>query len=72
MEEDVDESAIVDDAVHVVGDNESSTDDDLDMFEEVAQQDESKDKYESADEDDESIVDPDEEPVEDRRPRMLR
>ena len=72
LEEYVDENAMVDDAVHVVGDDESSTDDNLDIPEEVAQQDESKDEYESANEDDKPIVDPDEDPVEDRRPRMLR
>ena len=42
------------------------------MFEEVAQQDKSKDEYESANEDDKPIVNPDEDPVEDRKPRMVR
>ena len=56
MDEDVDEDAIVNNAVHVVRDDESSTDDNLDMLEDVAEQVESEDEYESADEDDEPIA----------------
>ena len=56
-----DEYGNVDDAIHLVGDDESSTDDDI----ELAQQHASKDEYDSVveDEDDESITDADDESI---------
>ena len=74
LEEDVGEDAHVDEGVHIVRDDESITDDNLDMFGQGAQQDESEDEstYESADEYNKPIVDPVEDPVEDRRPPMVR
>ena len=72
LDEDINEDALVDGGVHIVRDDESITDDNLDMFGQAAQQDESEDEYESADEYDEPIVNPVEDPVEDRRPPMVR
>ena len=76
--EDADEYGNVDEVIHLVGNDESNTDDDL----ELAHQDESEDEYDSVDEDkddesitdedDESIVRSDEVPAVDRRPPMVR
>ena len=74
LDEDVDEDAYVNEGVHIVRDDESIIDDNLDMFGQEGQQDGSKDEstYESADEYNEPIVNPVEDPVEDRRSCMLR
>ena len=72
LDEDVCEDALVDDGVHIVRDDESITDDNLGNFWQGAQQDESKNEYESANEYNKPIVDPVEDPLEDRKPHMVR
>ena len=72
LDEDVDEDALVNEGVLIVRDDESITNDNLDMFGQGAQQYKSEDEYESANEYDKPIVNPIEGLVEDRRPRMVR
>ena len=74
LDEDDDEDSLADERIHVVRDDESSTDDNLDMFEQEGQQDGSEDEStdESVDEYDETIADPVEGPGIYRRSHMLR
>ena len=72
VDEEVDEVAQANEEVHVVGDDESSADDNFDIFGHDVQHDESKEEsvYKSTEEDNTPINDPAKDPVEDRQ-RLL-
>ena len=74
VDEDVDEDAHVNEGVQLVGDDESNTDDNFNIFGQGVQQDKSKDESEdeSVEEDNAPINNPVEDPVEDRSPLMVR
>ena len=73
VDEEVDEVSQANEEVHVVGDDESSTDENFDMAEHDDQHDKSEEDsvYESAKEDNASVNDPAKDPVEYRRRALM-